>query len=197
MNQNMTCSRAGGLEDLLDRILDRGVVLQADLIISLAGVPLIGICLRAALAGMDTMLRHGVMTDWDAKSRLSANRPKTEALRAERVFYKGRGACWVESGVYRTWQYGHVYVTNRRLFIYQEIFEKALLTIPLEEIQSVFLESADGEFAMVLFIQFQGRIIRKIRAADPRTLLDTLNDTMTRQGLSLRQNEGIARVTPV
>jgi len=40
------------LVDLLDRVLDRGVVINADIIISLAGVPLIGVNLRAALAGM-------------------------------------------------------------------------------------------------------------------------------------------------
>ncbi|MBI2871843.1 MAG: gas vesicle protein [Chloroflexi bacterium] len=57
------------LVDLLDRVLDRGLVLNADIIISLAGVPLIGINLRAALAGMETMVRHGVMTEWDQSIR--------------------------------------------------------------------------------------------------------------------------------
>ncbi|MFH1140473.1 MAG: gas vesicle protein, partial [Chloroflexota bacterium] len=37
------------LVDLLDRVLDRGLIIDADIIISLAGVPLIGIKLRAAL----------------------------------------------------------------------------------------------------------------------------------------------------
>lgn len=58
------------LVDLLDRILDRGLVINADIIISLAGVPLIGINLRAALAGMETMLKYGVMAEWDQKIRI-------------------------------------------------------------------------------------------------------------------------------
>ncbi|MBA3044481.1 gas vesicle protein, partial [archaeon] len=38
------------LVDVLDRILDKGVILNADVIISVAGIPLIGVNLRAALA---------------------------------------------------------------------------------------------------------------------------------------------------
>jgi hypothetical protein len=57
------------LIDLLDRVLDKGLVINADLIISLAGVPLIGVNLRAALAGMETMLEYGLMKEWDARTR--------------------------------------------------------------------------------------------------------------------------------
>ena len=57
------------LVDLLDRVLDKGLVIQADIIISLAGVPLIGVNLRAALAGMETMLQYGMMKDWDERTR--------------------------------------------------------------------------------------------------------------------------------
>jgi hypothetical protein len=57
------------LVDLLDRVLDKGLVIQADIIISVAGVPLIGVNLRAALAGMETMLQYGLMKDWDERIR--------------------------------------------------------------------------------------------------------------------------------
>ncbi len=57
------------LVDLLDRVLDKGLVIQADIIISLAGVPLIGVNLRAALAGMETMLEYGLMKEWDTRTR--------------------------------------------------------------------------------------------------------------------------------
>lgn len=62
------------LVDLLDRILDKGVFIQADLIITLGEVPLIGVNLRAAIAGMETMLKYGLMTDWDEAVRLSASK---------------------------------------------------------------------------------------------------------------------------
>jgi hypothetical protein len=57
------------LTDLLDRLLDKGLVIQADVIISLAGIPLMGINLRAALAGMETMLEYGMMREWDQEVR--------------------------------------------------------------------------------------------------------------------------------
>ncbi len=57
------------LVDLLDRVLDKGLIIQADFIISMAGVPLIGINLRAALAGMETMLEYGMMREWDQTTR--------------------------------------------------------------------------------------------------------------------------------
>ena len=60
------------LVDLLDRVLDKGLVIDADIVISLAGVPLLGISLRAALAGMETMLKYGLMKDLDKQIRMSA-----------------------------------------------------------------------------------------------------------------------------
>ena len=55
--------------DLLDRILEKGVVLNSDLIITLADIPLIGIDLRLAIAGIDKMIDYGLFEDWDAAHR--------------------------------------------------------------------------------------------------------------------------------
>jgi hypothetical protein len=60
------------LVDLLDRILDKGLFLRADLVVSLAGIPLIGVTLSLAVAGTETMLKYGVMTDWDREIRALA-----------------------------------------------------------------------------------------------------------------------------
>jgi len=61
----MQPTRAGraGIVDLLERVLEKGLVLDADLIISLAGVPLIAVSLRAAIAGVETMAKYGMMTE--------------------------------------------------------------------------------------------------------------------------------------
>jgi hypothetical protein len=55
--------------DLLDRVLDRGLFLRADLVISLAGIPLIGATLSVAVAGTETMLKYGILSDWDEAIR--------------------------------------------------------------------------------------------------------------------------------
>jgi len=72
------------LVDLLDRILDKGLIINADIIISVAGIPLIGVNLRAALAGMETMIKYGMMVEWDKTTRVweSAHRKERQFLQA-------------------------------------------------------------------------------------------------------------------
>lgn len=69
------------LVDLLDRVLDRGLIINADIVITLAGVPLIGINLRAALGGMETMVRYGLLKDWDDSIRAQEQLAR-DAIRA-------------------------------------------------------------------------------------------------------------------
>ena len=57
------------LVDVLDRVLEKGLIIDADIVISVAGVPLLGVKLRAALAGMETMLKYGLLTQWDEDIR--------------------------------------------------------------------------------------------------------------------------------
>ena len=77
-----TRSSHATLVDLLDRVLDKGLIIHADLIISLGGVPLIGVNLRAALAGMETMLEYGMMQDWDEATRAWEQQHRAEAVTA-------------------------------------------------------------------------------------------------------------------
>ncbi len=70
--------------DLLDVILEEGVLLQADVVISVADIPLVGLQLRAALAGLETMTDYGLMTDWDAAQRRLA-REREESPSASSV----------------------------------------------------------------------------------------------------------------
>ena len=48
------------LVDLIDRILDKGLVINADITVSIAGVELLGIKIRAALASFETATRYGL-----------------------------------------------------------------------------------------------------------------------------------------
>lgn len=51
---------SGSLADVVDSILDKGLVINADILISLAGVELLGIKIRAALASFETAARYGL-----------------------------------------------------------------------------------------------------------------------------------------
>ncbi|MFC4360138.1 gas vesicle protein GvpM [Halobium salinum] len=74
-----TREQEDALVDLVDVILEEGVVLQADVIISVAEVPLVGLKLRAALAGMATMTEYGLFEEWDERIRGEASNDRREA----------------------------------------------------------------------------------------------------------------------
>ncbi len=48
------------LVDIIDRILDKGLVINADIMVSVAGVELLGIKIRAALASFETAAKYGL-----------------------------------------------------------------------------------------------------------------------------------------
>ncbi|GAA4800517.1 gas vesicle protein [Streptomyces ziwulingensis] len=50
----------GGLAHVIETLLDKGLVLNADIMVSVAGVELLGIRLRAALASFETAARYGL-----------------------------------------------------------------------------------------------------------------------------------------
>lgn len=55
--------------DLVDTILRDGAVVQADVVVTVADVPLIGISLRAAVAGMTAMREYDFLTEFDRQVR--------------------------------------------------------------------------------------------------------------------------------
>lgn len=53
-----------GIVELIDRTLNKGVIVNADLVITVADVPLLAANVRLALASVETMLKYGMMNDW-------------------------------------------------------------------------------------------------------------------------------------
>ncbi|ERH09232.1 MAG: gas vesicle protein [halophilic archaeon J07HX64] len=50
--------------ELLDVLLEKGVIIQADIVVTVADIPLVGISLRAAIAGMAKMSEYGAEMSW-------------------------------------------------------------------------------------------------------------------------------------
>ena len=48
------------LVDVIDRVLDKGLIINADIAISIAGVELLGIKIRAAIASFETAAKWGL-----------------------------------------------------------------------------------------------------------------------------------------
>ncbi len=141
------CDTQVTLVDLLDRILDKGVMLNADIIISISGIPLIGINLRAAIASVDTMLRYGIWEDWDAAQRVIATKErrgkridKLPLLEGEEIILEMPGSYWYSKGMYRNWRLGRIYVTDRQVFLCGKEPAKIIFEAFYEDIGGFALE---------------------------------------------------------
>ena len=126
--------RQATVNDLLDRLLDKGVVVSLDLVIGVGGIPLIGVSLRAAVAAIETMIEYGFMKAWDEKTRQYAER---ELQRKKLAFAPGEstllemfGSHWYSDGIYRAWRPGRLYLTDRRLILYRKMPAEVLFETP-------------------------------------------------------------------
>ncbi|MFI5405487.1 MAG: gas vesicle protein [Nitrososphaerales archaeon] len=51
--------------DLLDRILDKGVVINGDITISIVGVDLLSLKINIVIASLETAKRYGLVLPWE------------------------------------------------------------------------------------------------------------------------------------
>lgn len=130
----MNPERESCLVEVLDRLLTKGAVLNADLIISVAGIPLIGVTLRAMIAGMETMLEYGIMEDWDKSSRelYASQETHLPLLTGERTIYKTFGYLRDEEGIIKCWVPGVWNITSHRVILWVRTPGKVIFEVPLE-----------------------------------------------------------------
>ncbi len=126
------------LVEVLDRLLNKGAVLNADLIISVAGIPMIGLNLRAVLASIETMLDYGMMEAWDKNTRewySSHGIPlRDHFLEGEEVIFTAFGYLWQDQGIVSSWLPGIWHITTKRLFLWRRSPGEIAFEIPLYEI---------------------------------------------------------------
>lgn len=183
------------LVDLLDRVLDKGVVLYADIIVSVAGIPLIGVNLRAALAGIETMISYGVMQEWDQKVR--AQRSEIEKqnepplIAGEQLRLKVFGSHYYSEGIYSAWRQGYFYVTDRRIVLYQPGFNGMLFETPLEAVNGLIIQRDNHSFSDSqrenLCLSLSSGDIARLHALDIHKLREAIEDGMSALGLARRE----------
>lgn len=132
------------LVEVLDRLLDRGAILNADLIISVAGIPLIGLNLRAALASMETMLEYGIMEDWDRRCREWYTQLETQLplLPGEQVLFKAFGYLRQEQDLVKCWVPGVWNITSERLILWVKTPGEILFETPLDSLIALKMPSS-------------------------------------------------------
>ena len=183
------------LIDLLDRVLDKGLVIHADVIVSVAGIPLIGVNLRAALAGMETMLKYGIMQAWDERIRAwetdYRSKKKDALIQGEEIILKMLGAYHSTEGIYTTWRHGYLYLTEDRLFLYHEDFGEVLFEMPLRKIRGLSVregERINDEKAReeLYLLSEEGKVCR-LTALNVHELKDALEKKMEDAGHMLQE----------
>jgi len=138
-------TRNNAFVDLVDRMLVKGVILHADLIISVSGVPLIGVNLKAAIAGMTTMLDYGMMEAWDEKIRGYALEHCAEEEASldqnEEIVFKTFGSHYYhDAALPGVWRPGCLYLTNKRLFLFRKKPAKILFEVAINKIRDLTIE---------------------------------------------------------
>jgi len=187
------------LVDLLDRVLDKGLVIHADLIVSVAGIPLIGVNLRAALAGMETMLKYGIMQAWDERTRarehMYRNERQQSVIQEEEILLKMLGSYYSSEGIYTAWRYGYLYLTKERLLLYHGDFNKILFETPLEKIMGLTIKK--GEYFTEkkereeLYLLLEGNKVARLTALDVNQLKGAIEVRMKELDLVIQEDPAI------
>lgn len=90
----LTQNSGRSLPDVVERILDKGIVINADIAVSVGGVELLGIKIRAAIASFETAAKYGLMfpsgTDlnavgWRDADKVMATCPECSNRREEQL----------------------------------------------------------------------------------------------------------------
>lgn len=90
------------LIDVIDRILDKGLVINADITVTLVGIELLGIKIRASLASFETAAKYGLEfpsgTNMETAAWKKATIPKESCPQCGKKLTEkeliGRGCSW-------------------------------------------------------------------------------------------------------
>lgn len=177
------------LGDLLERVFDKGVVLKVDLVIGVAGIPLIGISLHAAIAAIETMLEYGMMVDLDADARAYATR---EAQRRPLGLQPGEytvldvyGSYHHPRGISRTWRPGRLVLTNRRLMLVRPMPAEVLFETGLSAIVGIGRtahENISGGRRETLCLALADGTLAALYTGQPDLVEASLKETLQRLG---------------
>jgi hypothetical protein len=178
--------------DLLDRLLETGVILDLDMIIGIAGVPLIGVSLRAAIAAIETMIEYGFMQTWDENTRRYAERElQSKRLpfgRDERTLVEMFGSHWSADGIQRAWRPGRLFVTNQRLILYRRMPAEVLFEAPLGRIAGLATGESvrfDGRRVPLLHITLDDGAAASFYAEDLDGLRSALEEQLAAMGVAV------------
>ena len=110
----------------------------------MADIPLIGVNLRAAIAGMETMLEYGLLQQWDADTRAWARRQPSRrpSWRRASGWWSGRSAGTATSADRPTsGGPGALFLTDRRVLVHRREPREVLWEARLADVAATRLQS--------------------------------------------------------
>jgi len=174
------------LVDLLDRVLDKGIVIHAELIVSVAGIPLIGVNLKAALAGMETMLDYGMMEEWDKSIRSRAMAKETVKKKPlffqEEILFEENASYYSDEGIVKSWRLGRIYLSAEQLVMYHPLFEEIMFELALGKIKEFeFIENHqdEGDHHQEVYILTHDNKIERFKIKSTRVFEKILKENLS------------------
>jgi hypothetical protein len=200
-----TRERRTTLVDLLDRILDKGAVIDADVIITVSGVPLIGLKLRAMLASIETMIQYGMWADWDKAIRAAASEEEKKKLAQEIALLQGEtpsfqcaASYWQPAGACPAWTYGTLTLTDAAVRIHRREPLACLVTVRFEELAGYSFEygtvSASAEPSGYLHLVLTNGLVSSLHPDDPEQVIARIGEEMKQRNLRWAPVECHARM---
>lgn len=200
-----TRERRTTLVDLLDRILDKGAVIDADVIITVSGVPLIGLKLRAMLASIETMIQYGMWADWDKAIRAAASEEEKKKLAQEIALLQGEtpsfqcaASYWQPAGACPAWTYGTLTITDAAIRIHRREPLACLVTIRLDDLAGYSIEygtvSTSAEPTGYLHLVQTNGSVSLLHPNDTEQVISCIGAEMDRRKLRWAQVECHARM---
>jgi hypothetical protein len=188
-----------GLVDLLDRVLHKGLVLNADVIITVSGIPLIGLNLRAILASVDTMVAYGMWKDWDQAQRAIASeeerhkvREATRFLQGQTPLYRSFCSCYENSGTIRAWRPGTLSVTDTRVVVNRREPLEILSESEFKKLAGYAIEDAEtvaGKATQYIHLLYHDGTVISLHLRDPAGFVRVIQKEMGRHNLLLVKKE--------
>jgi Gas vesicle protein len=182
------------MTDLIDRVMDKGVVVKLDLIIGMAGIPLIGISLHAAIAAIETMLEYGMMEAWDSQTRAVENhRPewRQPALRpGEQVLLELYGSYHQTEGIWHAWRPGRLLLTDQRLLLIRPLPQAVLFAAEVSAIAGVgrvSWENMAGSRRDVTCLALEDGTLAALYTAEADVLAARLSEQFGRLGRTVTE----------
>ena len=182
------------MTDLIDRVMDKGVVVRLDLVVGLAGIPLIGISLQAAIAAIETMLQYGMMEDWDSRTRAledgQADWRQLVLRPGEQIQAELYGSYHDTEGIWRVWRPGRLLLTDQRLLLIRPVPRQTLFAAQVSAIAGlgrIHRENIAGGGRDMTCLALEDGTLAALYTAEADVLAAWLADRLQRLGRTVTE----------